>query len=194
MLHLYITSLARILCSEQSPNGFAVIMLWNTVWEKTLMLTSQVLFSVVWAQLNSLQYSKKQVRKKNNLAPEQEGILKAEMFLDGPGLSGSSRAYATSSLAQLLWEPRQHWAGFGPDERATGGRGEKQSWTAVPLSKLDTEVTVWRTKQRIDAIDRTKELEETKWALSFQGVWGLGQSHYLVWLLSHSLICWDVIW
>lgn len=30
------------------------------------------------------------------------------------------------------------------------------------VSKLNTEVTVWRTKQMIDATDRTKELEETK--------------------------------
>lgn len=54
VLHLYITSLGRILCSEQSPNGFTVIILWNTVWQQTVMVTSQVLFSVVWAQFNSL--------------------------------------------------------------------------------------------------------------------------------------------
>lgn len=30
VLHLYITSLARVLCSEQSPNGFTVTIIWNT--------------------------------------------------------------------------------------------------------------------------------------------------------------------
>ncbi|KAM6121792.1 LOW QUALITY PROTEIN: uncharacterized protein MYH16 [Phoenicopterus ruber ruber] len=34
------------------------------------------------------------------------------------------------------------------------------------VSKLNTEVTIWRTKYRTDAIERTKELEETKTALA----------------------------
>lgn len=80
--------------------------------------------------MSSIQFTatqQKPGKEKKNLAPEQEDILKVEMFLDGPELSGSSGARATSSPARLLWEPSQHRAGFGPDEKTAGGRGEKQS-------------------------------------------------------------------
>lgn len=43
-------------------------------------------------------------------------------------------------------------------EEEQGGKSELQRL----VSKLNTEVTTWRTKYETDAIQRTEELEETK--------------------------------
>lgn len=89
----------------------------------------------VFSCMSSIQFTAIQQKtgkeKNKTLAPEQEDILKAEVFLNGPGLSSSSGTCATLSPVCLQWEPKQHQAGFGPDERAAGGRGEKQSCSSA---------------------------------------------------------------
>lgn len=74
---------------------------------------------------------------------------------DGLGWSPQSRSAAMVSLANT-----KHDLDLVKEqlEEEQGGKSELQRL----VSKLNTEVTTWRTKYETDAIQRTEELEETK--------------------------------
>lgn len=74
---------------------------------------------------------------------------------DGLGCSPQSRSAAMVSLANT-----KHDLDLVKEqlEEEQGGKSELQRL----VSKLNTEVTTWRTKYETDAIQRTEELEETK--------------------------------
>ena len=74
---------------------------------------------------------------------------------DGLRWSPQSRSTAMVSLANT-----KHDLDLVKEqlEEEQGGKSELQRL----VSKLNTEVTTWRTKYETDAIQRTEELEETK--------------------------------
>lgn len=72
------------------------------------------------------------------------------------------RCIVMAALSQILHgccsKPGQRQAGLGPDERAFGREGGEQSEPWFLVSKLNTEITIWKSKYKT----RAKELEETR--------------------------------
>lgn len=91
-------------------------------------------------QFTVIQQKTGQGKKTQTLAPEQEGILRAEMFLDGPELHGSNGTLLPWLLHGCCGSPDNTEQDLDLMKEQLEEEEKKQSWTAVQLSKLNTEV------------------------------------------------------